>query len=261
MLDYATPPSPPPKGRGAARVALWLCVPFFAAAFLDLRPWAGEVPGAVVCAVACPATAVAVVLVTRRATAAGRDEAVGKRLRLALVVGLFQLAISLVFVLSHVRWSTLPKHDSTHHRCMANLRQIGRAMIAYMGPSGGGNPPRYPPTLDVLISNGSLAPETFVCPGSSDVAATGATTQQVVRSFLAGPGRCSYVYHCPSTPPVGRYSKYVLMHESLANHARAGGMNVMYADFSVEFAGAERARYILAELKAGHNPPREMQLE
>jgi prepilin-type processing-associated H-X9-DG protein len=47
----------------------------------------------------------------------------------------------------------------------------------------------------------------------------------------------------------------VVLTEPLSNHA-GKGMNVCFADGTVKFIDAKSAKKLLAELEAGHNPPR-----
>ena len=46
----------------------------------------------------------------------------------------------------------------------------------------------------------------------------------------------------------------VLMYEKPSNHSE-GRINVLFADSHVELFGRELSKAIVAELKAGHNPP------
>jgi prepilin-type processing-associated H-X9-DG protein len=50
------------------------------------------------------------------------------------------------------------------------------------------------------------------------------------------------------------------MYEPPCNHDH-GGMNVLYADGHVDFIPMPTAKKIIAELHAGHNPPREDKLK
>jgi prepilin-type processing-associated H-X9-DG protein len=51
----------------------------------------------------------------------------------------------------------------------------------------------------------------------------------------------------------------VLAYEPLANHGNGG--NVLYADGRVAWEDAARLTKLIAELNAGHNPPRPERLE
>jgi prepilin-type processing-associated H-X9-DG protein len=51
-------------------------------------------------------------------------------------------------------------------------------------------------------------------------------------------------------PPPGA----VVAYEPLSNHGN--GMNVLYADGHVQWLDAGPGRRLMAELSAGHNPPR-----
>jgi prepilin-type processing-associated H-X9-DG protein len=47
----------------------------------------------------------------------------------------------------------------------------------------------------------------------------------------------------------------ILAYEPMRNHGGAG-VNVLYGDGHVEWVTGEKAKWIIGELKAGHNPPR-----
>ena len=111
---------------------------------------------------------------------------------------------------------------------------------------------RYPDTMGDLLEE-DITTAVFVCPGSNDFPATGATTQATAVDLYAG-GHLSYLYFGKGligTPP----ATLILAHEPLANHQNKG-MNVLFGDGHVEFITPPAATMILAELKAGHNPPR-----
>ena len=111
----------------------------------------------------------------------------------------------------------------------------------------------YPPGLADLALTGDLDAFQFVCPSSQDERATGATPDELAKS-LSEPGHLSYVYAAGRLKwpaPAGA----VLAHERLENHS-GDGINVLYGDGHVDFAGKAEADHLLAELAAGHNPPR-----
>ena len=113
---------------------------------------------------------------------------------------------------------------------------------------------RYPDTMGDLLEE-DMTTAVFICPASNDqVAATAPTTQAAAANLLAG-GHLSYIY-CGKgiigTPPANK----VLAYEPLANHQNTG-MNVLYGDGHVEFFRVPAATAMIAELNAGHNPPRQ----
>ena len=133
-------------------------------------------------------------------------------------------------------------------QCSFRLRQMGQTMQLYANDHQG----RYPDTMGELLEEG-LTPAMFVCPSSSDSPPTGATTQAMAVNVHAG-GHLSYLYlgkGLTGTPP----PTMILAYEPLANHQNQG-MNVLFGDGHVTFITPPAAMTMLAELKAGHNPPR-----
>ena len=111
----------------------------------------------------------------------------------------------------------------------------------------------YPPGLAHLALTGDLDAFQFVCPSSQDEQATGATPDELVEN-LSEPGHLSYVYTAGGLKSPAP-DRAVLAHEHLENHT-GDGINVLYGDGRVEFVGKAEAEHVMAELAAGHNPPR-----
>jgi prepilin-type processing-associated H-X9-DG protein len=133
--------------------------------------------------------------------------------------------------------------------CGTNLRQIGQAMVLYAMDNAG----KYPTSIADLLTQ-DITSAIFVCPSTNDtIAATAATTEATAANVTAG-GHLSYAITCAgftAPPPVDA----ILAYEPLANHGNSG-MNVLFGDGRVEWLWTTEARKLLAELKAGHNPPR-----
>ena len=114
------------------------------------------------------------------------------------------------------------------------------------------NKGQFPPDLATVLATQEMTSDTFVCYRTSDTPATGPTTRAVAANLEMG-GHLSYVYVGKgmnlSVPPTA-----VVAHEPLANHV--DGMHVLFGDGHVEWLDATRGRRLLAELSAGHNPPR-----
>ena len=135
-------------------------------------------------------------------------------------------------------------------KCGSNLRQLGQAMVLYANDHQG----RYPDTMGDLLEE-DITLTVFICPASNDQAATTAPTTQAAAANLLAGGHLSYIYlgkGTIGTPPANR----VLAYEPLANHQNTG-MNVLYGDGHVEFHHVPAATAMIAELTAGHNPPRQ----
>lgn len=74
-------------------------------------------------------------------------------------------------------------------KCKSNLVQIGMEIAQYAADHGG----NYPDDFSALMLGDDLPPSLFICPGSDDSPATGATRAEVAQD-LKRPGHCSYVY-------------------------------------------------------------------
>ena len=141
-------------------------------------------------------------------------------------------------------------------KCTANLRTIGQAIRMYADDHGG----RLPDSLEqmFLAMPGVMSSETLVCPSSQDERATG-TTPETLRAQLTNPGpvvrHVSYVYLGKGMTLESAGPDVVLAHDRPGNHNRHG-INVLYGDGRVEVTGRDEAERLLAELEAGHDPPR-----
>lgn len=136
-------------------------------------------------------------------------------------------------------------------QCASNLRQIHQGLLLYCNDAG---TDQYPADLVTLVGHGDLHPEVFTCPSSGGEPATGATTREVADHFRSDPERCSYVY-VGGTLTARHPADCVVAYEPLANH-KGEGMNVLYNDGHVEWVAKGEAERVIAELGAGHNPPR-----
>jgi prepilin-type processing-associated H-X9-DG protein len=133
-------------------------------------------------------------------------------------------------------------------QCTANLQQIGMGLANYASNNNG----KYPAKLGALIESGSVMPNVFVCPHTSDTPATGATAKAQASNLEAG-GHFSYVYlgqNFDSTTP----DDAVVIYEKLGNHGNQG-TNVLFKDGHVEWYDATATATLMSELNAGHNPP------
>jgi hypothetical protein len=110
----------------------------------------------------------------------------------------------------------------------------------------------FPPDLGTLLVTQDLISDYFVCYRTDDTRAEGPTTQAVASQLIARSGHLSYVY-CGAGMNANVPSSSVIAYEPLSNHG--DGLWVAYADTKVEWLDAKRARKVLAELAAGHNPP------
>jgi hypothetical protein len=154
-------------------------------------------------------------------------------------------------------WLVLPSRSgggpSPRVACMSNLRQIGMAMAAYAQDHSG----YYPHSpADVVDYPGPTSFPTFVCPEGHATSAPGETLTDKKRNLLDPSARhCSYVFDLPGARVQDMTAKHVVAHELPDGHKR-GGINVLFGDMTVRpFDGVEAA-HVVAELRAGFNPPR-----
>jgi prepilin-type processing-associated H-X9-DG protein len=169
---------------------------------------------------------------------------------------LLLILLALSFSTGAIGWLLMPhrigsRDINPREKCASNLRQIGLAIQMYANDNKG----QLPPDLGAVLATQDLTSNDFVCPSSSDDRATGPTTQAILQDF-AKPGRCSYVLASPLPSMWNLLTPaHVLAYEPPANH-NGDGMNVLFGDCHAEFVEKSQAGYILAELKAGYNPPR-----
>ena len=122
-------------------------------------------------------------------------------------------------------------------------------MQMYAGENRG----RFPDTFATLMLTQDITPEPFICPSSQGERAPGETPRQRAANLKA-PDHLSYVYvgnGLDTSVPRGAIVAYELME----NHNR-DGIHFLYADGHVEFHRRQDAEFFIAELTAGHNPPR-----
>jgi prepilin-type processing-associated H-X9-DG protein len=166
-------------------------------------------------------------------------------LNIFIVVGIASLSLVILTTsLSRRRYSP------NRVKCHKQLQAIGQAMLLYANEHNGA----YPATVDDLIITQDITPSIFVCPASDDVPASNGATLAATAANVAVPGHLSYVilskgFTDRATPDI------VLVYEPLTNHQNTG-MHVLFGDSHVEFVQVRKARRIIAELNAGHNPPR-----
>ena len=144
-----------------------------------------------------------------------------------------------------------PREQAQRVKCAANLRQLGQGIQMYVNDNGG----VLPPALDDLILHVGLHASACVCPSSGDVPAAGPTTQAVATAVRTVPKHCSYVYLGGGHTYETATSDHVLAYEHRRNHDDKG-MNFLYGDGAVKWLDKPQADHVLAELAAGHNPPR-----
>jgi hypothetical protein len=138
-------------------------------------------------------------------------------------------------------------------RCRSNLRQIGMGVMMYANENNGS----FPDDFETIVLTQEMTSDVFVCAASNDTSAVGPTTRAVAAQLSAG-GHLSYVYTgkaLTSESPANA----VVAYERPGNHP--GCFNVLRADGRVDRLTPQEGQKLLAELKAGHNPPRAERLK
>jgi hypothetical protein len=133
--------------------------------------------------------------------------------------------------------------------CATNLRILGQAMLLYANE----HERRFPNDLAEIVSTQDVTPQVVICAHSTDSATTVPSTQITMTDLNLVPGHSSFVYlgkGLKLDPPAAR----VLAYDPLEHHP--AGTYFLYGDWRVDYLPAPAAAKIIAELNAGHNPPR-----
>jgi prepilin-type processing-associated H-X9-DG protein len=128
-------------------------------------------------------------------------------------------------------------------RCRQQLLALASSMPMYTNEYHG----YLPPDLATFAKEMDIAPAVFVCEDSTETVASS-------MGQLSAPGHVSYVYLGAGKrlDDVKSPATEIMMYEQ-PHHF--GGMNVAFYDGHVEFVPRARATKVLAELRAGQNPP------
>lgn len=190
------------------------------------------------------------ILGIRRARRPGVAGAGRARTGLGLgIVGLLLTALGIVATLM-MQATYGPGGTVNRSKCSSNLRLIGQAINLYANDNAG----QFPARLDQLVTACDLGADVFVCPATDDLRSTGRTPQEIAAD-LSIPGHCSYVYLGAGLTARTTTPKTILAHDRPGNHA-GKGLVFLYGDYRVEWVEMKEAQRLLAELKAGFNPPR-----
>jgi prepilin-type processing-associated H-X9-DG protein len=142
------------------------------------------------------------------------------------------------------------REPATRIKCASNLRQIGQALLIYSNEQGG----VFPPSFEELLLYGDIWGDVFVCPQTEHSPPGGATPQERASEFRKH-GSPSYVYVGAGLKANDVTPQHVLAHELPTNHG-TDGMNVLFGDGHVDWVPRQDVAHLIAELQAGHNPPR-----
>ncbi|CAN5616147.1 hypothetical protein BH09PLA1_BH09PLA1_26500 [soil metagenome] len=137
-------------------------------------------------------------------------------------------------------------------KCASNLRQIGQAMLLY----GNDNRGQYPPTADLLLLTQGITPEVFNCPAGDETPTSSDLVQQALKAPapLLTKGHTSYIYVGKGLT-TNASAEAILVYEQMSDHSPDGG-NFLWGDGHVTFELKPMAEAMIAEIDAGHNPPR-----
>lgn len=128
-------------------------------------------------------------------------------------------------------------------RCQSQMSALTQCVFMYANS----NHDQLPPDLITMASEESVSPSVFVCGKAQDTVAGSvagmSTAGHRSYTYLRGGNRLSDIKHPDAE---------IMLYEQ-ANHS--GGMNVAFYDGHVEFIARAKAIKVLAELRAGQNPP------
>jgi prepilin-type processing-associated H-X9-DG protein len=165
---------------------------------------------------------------------------------------MFLVGMSAIGITHQTAWLvTTPKGmfewDASHKgvqrmKCANNIKNLGAALADYQNKNEG----RYPDDLATLIIKSGMSPGILICAASDDWPAQGNDPSTLAES-INFPGHCSFLYFGKGLTSLAPNDTIILA-EPLKNHG--DGINVMYADFHVEWIPKEKAEPLLEKLKA-----------
>jgi prepilin-type processing-associated H-X9-DG protein len=134
------------------------------------------------------------------------------------------------------------------NRCASNLRTIGQAIMLYANEHAG----HLPADFAEVLSTQDVTAAIFICDYTTDTPTT-RPQERVTSADLQG-GHCSYIYLAKGRLPATMPATFIMACEPLGHHP--DGTSFLYGDGHVDFVPTAKAMKVLAELNAGHNPPR-----
>lgn len=156
-------------------------------------------------------------------------------------------------------WSMMTSVDGhvlgrNRNMCAGHLRELNLALMIYAND----HDRKMPASLSELLSYRSAdwTITSFSCPGVLG----GYPVKPVEETLLAQivSGNTDYVYRGAGLE-LDSHDESVLMHDRLLNHSGDGereGINVLFLNGRIEWLPLNEAKKVIAELDAGHNPPR-----
>lgn len=166
------------------------------------------------------------------------------------------LGLSFVFVLLCEIFLPAPSRlpQAKQSMCRTNQGHIVGACLEYAKDHDGHFPATLEEAEEIIVAHDPFFPsDDFTCPALGGVRAMSSSTRPALGKLAAG-GLSSYVYlgKGMTTAVAGTT---IILYEPLTNHY-GRGMNVTYADATSQWLDARVAAKVMAELQAGHNPPR-----
>lgn len=158
-------------------------------------------------------------------------------------VSLFLSIVGLMLIPAEYSVVRSNRIKAEQFRCESQMRAIVFCLQMYANNHRG----VHPPGLQAAADDGDVSPKIFICEGSGDPVPASSSSTKL-------PARISYTYTGRAQPvtAIKNPAKEVALYEQ-PNHN--GGMNVAFYDGFVEFVPRGKAQRVLAELKAGNNPP------
>jgi hypothetical protein len=169
-----------------------------------------------------------------------------------IFVGL--IIVVLVSIVSPEFLDRRQRHRAYTVACQSNMRQVSIALQNYVRDHRGVYPMHI---ADVAQYVGGGAGACFVCPLKHGQHSPGPTTAQL-EVDLRNPAKacCSYVFVVPGRKVQGMKPDAIILYEPLPAIHKNGLVNFAYADCSIRGLTPAEAKWALAELAAGFNPPR-----
>jgi prepilin-type processing-associated H-X9-DG protein len=172
------------------------------------------------------------------------------KVALGLTVGIFVVACGVG--LAVMGPSVYRMHlAAQHNTCAANLKRIAGAVDLYAY----GNNGMFPDSLGRLMTAQGLPAEALVCPAGDATPAPGETPEARAAALSKGK-HASYFYvgkGLNKRSGAGAGVAAVVAYEPLSLHG--DGIHVLFADGRVAFVPPAQAKQLIADLKAGKNPP------
>lgn len=151
----------------------------------------------------------------------------GKGLAIAgIATSSISVAVMLLLILPAIllgmtmpMWAGRAREIANRTICSSNLHGIQKAMISYAAR----NDDQFPPTIELLLDEGSIMPQTLTCRSGGEDA--------------------GYIYIYPNQG-ANAPGDAILMYEPLTNHNNEG-TNILFGDGHIEWLPADKARALL----------------